>query len=58
MENLFKDFKYGARTLSKHPTFTLAAVITLALIAVGLTACYVPVRRALRVDPLISLRSE
>ena len=43
--------------VSPHDPLTLAAVVSVMLLA-GLAACYVPARRATRVDPMIALRYE
>lgn len=37
---------------------TIFAGMTMALVVTGVAACYVPARRAARVDPLIALRAE
>lgn len=51
---LLSSFLYGVE--ARDPA-TIAAVVIL-LLAVGAAACWLPARRASRIDPLIALRHE
>jgi len=54
VSHLMAGFLYGVRPTDPA---TFAGVAAL-LVAVALFACYIPARRAVRIDPIIALRSE
>ena len=49
-----KSFLYGV-SASDPLTFTLVALL---LLSIALFACWIPARRAARVDPTVALRAE
>jgi putative ABC transport system permease protein len=54
LSGLLRDFLYG---ITPSDPITLFAV-AVALLAVAFAACWIPARRAMRVDPLVALRYE
>jgi len=54
LSGLLRDFLYGVTPSDPVTLFT----VTVALLAVAFAACWIPARRAMRVDPLVALRYE
>jgi ABC-type lipoprotein release transport system permease subunit len=49
----------SAMLFGVKPTDTLTfALVSLTVCAIALLACYVPARRAMKIDPMLALRNE
>jgi putative ABC transport system permease protein len=54
LTRMMADLLYGVRP-ADPATFT---VVTIVLASTSILACYIPARRAMRVDPIVALRYE
>ena len=54
LTRMMTDLLYGVRP-ADPVTF---AVVTIVLASTSILACYIPARRAMRVDPIVALRYE